>query len=122
MKKTILLSAMALTLVYCKTKKNTETTAKTETKTETKAAAKTEISVAQKRWPGTTEEILAQGKQINDTKCTTCHGAKRIETRSEESWKHAIDVMAPKAKLSADEKDKLTRYILSYREAHTTTD
>jgi cytochrome c5 len=122
MKKAILLSVMALTLVYCKTKKNTETTAKAETKTETKAGAKTELSVAQKRWPGTTTEDLAQGKQINDTKCTTCHGAKRIETRSEENWKHMIDVMAPKAKLTADEKDKLTRYILAYREAHTTTD
>jgi cytochrome c5 len=122
MKKAILLSAMALTLVYCKTKKKTETTAKAETKTETKTEAKSELAIAQKRWPGTTNDDLAQGKQINDTKCTTCHGAKKIETRSEENWKHAIDVMAPKARLSADEKDKLTRYILAYREAHTTTD
>jgi cytochrome c5 len=118
MKKAILLSVMALALVYCKTKKKTETTAKAETKAE----PKNELAIAQKRWPGTTTEDLAQGKQINDTKCTTCHGAKKIETRSEESWKHAIDAMAPKAKLTADEKDKLTRYILAYREAHTTTD
>jgi cytochrome c5 len=118
MKRTILIIGIAVSLFYCKTKKKATDSASSGVKT----GAKSELEIAQKRWTGTTTADLNEGKNIFDTKCTRCHGAKNIVTRSEESWNKAIDKMAPKAKLTAEEKDKLTRYILSYREAHTTTD
>lgn len=119
MKKYIFLICIALTAAYCKTKKKT---GDTTVKKEGAAGAKSELQIAQQRWPGTSSADLNEGKTIYNTKCTRCHGAKKIVTRDEKSWKASIDKMAPRAKLTADEKEKLTRYILSYREAHTTTD
>jgi hypothetical protein len=43
----------------------------------------------------------------------------KIVPRSEKSWLHEIDDMSPKAELTAEEKLKLTKYILSFREANT---
>lgn len=118
MRKKIILFSVAFVLVYCHTKKKA-----TETTTEKMVvSAKTPIQIAQKRWPNTTSEELVEGKTIFEGKCTKCHNAKRIETRSEKNWLHEIDDMSPKAHLTPEEKDKLTKYILSYREAHTSTD
>lgn len=115
----------------CKTKKKGNDSASNERKnsgkTNTKKInpvphAKSEIEIAQARWPGTSENDLKDGKTIFDTKCTRCHASKEIVTRSEENWKKNIEKMAPRAKLSAEEKDKLTKYVLSYLEAHTSRD
>lgn len=113
MKKTFLILSLALGLVYCKTKKESVKPAP--------AGAKTPIDIAVVKWPNTAQSELDEGKLIYETKCNTCHGLKKIVTRSEKNWIHEIDDMSPKAKLTAEEKLKLTKYILSYREAYTTT-
>jgi cytochrome c5 len=79
------------------------------------------LLVAQTKWEGTTQSELDQGKTIYEGKCTTCHGKKNIVVYDEKKWLHEIDDMSPKAKLSMDERIKLTKYILSYREAYTST-
>lgn len=117
MKKYFLIPFLALGLVYCKTKKTETTTA-----TPVASAAKSPLDIAQKRWEGTTQADLDEGKAIYDGPCTRCHGPKKIVTRSEKEWLHEIDDMSPKSKLTADQKLKLTKYILSFREANTTTD
>ena len=124
MKKKLFILILSSLLFYCKTKKKTGAPAgNSNTKTESRSGApKSELEIAQKRWAGTTSADLSEGKNIFETKCTRCHGAKNILTRSEENWKASIAKMAPRAKLTEEEKDKLTRYILSYREAHTSAD
>lgn len=74
------------------------------------------MEIANSRWAGTTTEELSTGKSIYTGKCTRCHKNYPIEEFSEKKWLYEIDRMSPKAKLSEDEKLKLTKYILSYRE------
>lgn len=100
----ILISATALTFYMCSSAKVTLSTPDANT-----------LTVAQKTWPTATLQSLEEGRVIYTTKCNTCHGLQNIPNRSEASWKHEIDDMAPKAKLSIKEKDLLSQYILSTR-------
>lgn len=113
MKKTLLIITAAVFLMYCKSKKETTATAAAPA-----ASNETILEIANKRWANTTQTELTEGKTIFENKCTACHDKKKIETRTEKNWLHEIDDMSPKAKLSADEKLKLTKYILSFREAN----
>jgi mono/diheme cytochrome c family protein len=118
MQKTIIIIGAAFLLAFCHTKKKAVESPAPAVVT---VAPKSALEIAQKRWPNTNSDELAQGKTIYETKCTKCHGEKKIVTRSEKSWLHEIDDMSPKAHLTPEEKEKLTRYILSYREANTST-
>lgn len=120
----------ALLLIHCKTNKQTTTTAATPAPTPPPTvvvatpgsdnAIPTQLQVAGKRWPGTEEAELEAGKLTYTTKCTRCHKAYRIEEFGEKKWLHEIDDMSPKARLTPEEKTKLTKYILSYRELKET--
>ena len=101
----ILVSAGAFTFYMCSSAKVVLST-----------PGSAELTVAQKTWPTASLQSLEEGRVIYTTKCNTCHELKNIPKRSEASWKHEIDDMAPKAKLNAKEKDLLTQYILSTRE------
>ncbi len=82
------------------------------------APADKELTAAQKRWPDATKESLAAGHTIFTTKCTQCHQAKNIPSRSEAEWTKEIAEMAPKAKLTAAETETLTRYVYTVRELY----
>ena len=115
MQKLLIIALVCAFTVNCKPKKASVAS--------TPAIAKPSVlEIANKKWANTTQSELDEGKVIYEGKCTTCHGKKNIVTRSEKSWLHEIDEMSPKAQLSLFEKLKLTKYILSYREANTTTD
>lgn len=115
MRKLALTLLTCLLLVNCKPKKAAVASSPT-------VAKPSVLEVANKKWVNTTQGELDEGKVIFESKCTTCHGKKNIVTRSEKSWIHEIDEMSPKAELTAVEKLKLSKYILSYREANTTTE
>ena len=108
---TLALLAGILALSQCKSKQKTATTAEVYTPSEK------QMAIVEQRWPQTGVAEVQQGQNIFVTRCTTCHGAKEITRFSEKKWLHEIDDMSPKAKLSAEEKLILTKYILSYREA-----
>jgi cytochrome c5 len=72
-----------------------------------------ELAAAQQRWPDATLESLISGQTIYTTKCNTCHGLKKIPGRTEASWDKEINRMAPKAKITEAEKEKLKRYIFA---------
>lgn len=117
MKKLILISATLVLLVACKTKK--ESIGVVAEPKPTYLPAGPQIAAAEKRWPGTTATDLQTGNSIYTTKCTRCHGNFEVTQFSERKWLHEIDDMSVKANLSQDEKDKLTRYILSLRDTRT---
>ena len=75
------------------------------------------MAAAEKRWPGTTVTEVQEGQHIFTGKCTQCHKPFDIPGFSEKKWLHEIDDMSPKAELTADEKMKLTKHILSFRDA-----
>jgi hypothetical protein len=75
-----------------------------------------QIDIAKKKWPDSDAIKLDNGKQIFTNQCTECHKAFVIEKFSETKWKHEIDDMSPKAKLTELQKTELTYFILSYLE------
>ncbi len=107
----LLTLASLLIFTQCKTKKSAgKETAYTP--------GDKELAIAQKTWPGSTLDELKEGNSIYRNECTQCHKNFDIVKFSEKKWKHEIDEMAPKAKLSAAQKEKLSKFILSYREAN----
>lgn len=109
MKKTLILSILCIAIaVGCKSKKNTTVTPGANTEAAELAAAKTRI-------PSTTEADMKKGHEIYTTSCARCHGAKNITNHSEQEWTGILDRMAPKAKLTAEEKDAVWKYILGVR-------
>ena len=76
-----------------------------------------------KIFPGLTLDELAQGKKLNEEKCTTCHGLKKPGAFSEEDWKKIIPNMARRAEkankpeIDSKSQDLILKYILTMREA-----
>lgn len=115
--KTTTIALLALSLAYCKSKQKAVEAAPVATTTpDGKTAGELQMEIATTRWPGTITDELKEGQTIYTTKCNRCHKVFDISEFSEKKWLHEIDDMSPKAKLSAEEKLKLTKYILSYRE------
>lgn len=55
------------------------------------------------------QEKLA--KRLLNTRCAKCHKAPEISKYSEGAWQFNLAQMAPKAKLTPQETEALTRYI-----------
>lgn len=112
-------AVLLISLTYCKSKqKAAEPTPAPSTPpvTASRSAGEIQMEIAQTRWPGTVATELSEGQVIYTTRCTKCHKAYDISEFGEKKWLHEIDDMSPKAKLNPEEKLKLTKYILSYRE------
>lgn len=120
MKRTIIIAAVlssAFGLAFCKSSKKSTAAAAPSPAMSEEAKLNRQMQVAQARWPGVAALELQEGNRIYTTKCTRCHGNFEITRFTETKWLHEIDEMAPKAKLTEQEKDQLTKHILSYREA-----
>lgn len=78
-----------------------------------------QLTAIKAKYPDATTEQLNEGYSIYTGACTNCHGQKNIFKRSEASWLHEIDDMSPKAKLTAAQKDALTKYILAMKATQT---
>jgi len=107
-------------LAYCKTTKKTEASPSSTPVTVKPAyvpSAK-QLEVAEKRWPNTTAAEIQEGQNIYTGKCAECHMLYDVMEFGEKKWTREIEKMAPKAKLTPEEKLKLTKHILSYREAN----
>ena len=111
MKRIVLLLFLVLFLANCKSTKETTTTPVVS------APAEAQVTLALNRWPGTTLTELQEGHKIYTGQCTNCHTNFPVEKFSEKKWLHEIDDMSPKAKLSADQKLRLTKYLLSMRDS-----
>ncbi len=107
MLKTISITISALIIVSCGASKKTPAPSIIPTETQLKAI--------QVKYPDVTMQTLTNGHAIYTGACTNCHGMKNLYKRSEESWKHEVDVMAPKAKITDSQKDELFKYILSMK-------
>ena len=109
MKKIIIAISVILYLAHCTaSKKMSEKLLPTEK----------EMVIAQKTNPAITLTDLRAGHFIYFNQCTECHKALNIPKFSEKKWRHEIDDMSPKAKLTEEQKATLSNYILSFREAN----
>ena len=116
------LAFILLALAYCKGTKKTSTATNEAPlelkKTTTFAPSDKQLQIAQTRWANTTMDELVEGYAIYSTKCNKCHMLYDIMEFGEKKWIHEIADMAPKAELSKEETAKLTKHILSFREAN----
>ncbi|MCE3226549.1 MAG: hypothetical protein K0S32_1100 [Bacteroidetes bacterium] len=107
---TLFAAVAVISIAACKT------SSKTTASSATAEISQEQVDISKKRWSESSLEKLTQGKSIFTGQCTNCHKAYRIESFGEKKWLHEIDDMSPKAKLTAEEKQNLTYYILSYRD------
>lgn len=116
MKKTAILIASILIIISCK---STQKSSSDLTNTVSSSVTQAQLDIAAKRWANTGMNELMEGEKIYKTKCTSCHANYPIADFSEKKWLHEIDDMSPKADLTAEEKLKLTKHILSFRELNS---
>ncbi|MCW3075861.1 MAG: hypothetical protein JWO32_470 [Bacteroidetes bacterium] len=111
MKKTFFFLSVTFLIAFaaCKTVSYAKTIDKYDVSTQ-------QTEIAKKRWAESDGAKLIRGKSIFTKQCTECHKAFVIEKFSERKWNHEIDDMSPKAKLSPEEKQDLTYFVLSYLE------
>jgi len=109
MKKVIFLSSVImLVTVACHTTKNV---AKSSTNEPTEA----QLTAGKIKFPDITMDILKKGHSIYYGACTNCHGAKNINNYTELEFSGILDKMAPKAKLTAEEKDAVWKYAIAVK-------
>lgn len=56
----------------------------------------------------------SDGKSVFKEKCAKCHGYRLPETRTAEKWPKTMDRMAPKAKLTDDQKAAVLAFVTKY--------
>jgi cytochrome c5 len=97
MKKIITIVLVSLVVFAC-SHKTTSTVTKTETIVKTESAT---VSNAQ----------YLEGKTVYEAKCGRCHKLYKPERGNMTQWTKWIDRMAPKAKLTDEEKQMVIRYV-----------
>jgi hypothetical protein len=65
---------------------------------------------AQRAWPGTTVEDLAQGRALYVDKCSSCHNLHLPSEYAPEEWKGYVAYMVTEAKLTPEEQTAIARY------------
>src|SRR5690349_6370013 len=108
MKKYLIVIAVMSVTVVCKSKKSGATTASTE-------PTDVQLQAVKAKYPDATMETLVKGHSIYYAACTKCHGAKHIERESEQVWVKIMDRMAPKAKLTPEEKDAVWKSVMGVK-------
>ena len=79
------------------------------------APGEEQVTGVQMKHPGTTLASLTEGYKLYTGTCTNWHGTKIIYRISESKWPEIIDDMAQKSKLTATEKDALTKYVFAIK-------
>ncbi len=99
--------ALSTVAVACKTK--TVSTTSNETTLDAQLVA------VQTRFPDATKAELQKGHSIYTGACTECHRKKKVTKYTEVKLLNIVDVMAKKAKLTAEEKQALIRFAIGVR-------
>jgi len=108
MKKVLTLCIVSL-LIYACTHKTASTIKKAE---EVKTSVNSETAAVEKTESATvTNEQFLAGKAVYSAKCGNCHNLKEPSRGNMAQWTKWIDRMAPKAKLTEDEKAQVTAYV-----------
>jgi mono/diheme cytochrome c family protein len=57
---------------------------------------------------------VATGQTVYETKCKQCHALKNTENFAAEKWPGIMKSMAPKAKLTEEETNQVTAYVMTH--------
>src|SRR5438067_1970148 len=97
MKKTIIITILALVVFACHRK--TVASVPSENETTKPNAARS--------------AMIAQGKTVYIAKCGRCHGLKNTAKYTPERWTTILQKMIPKAKLDESEAEQVTAYVIA---------
>lgn len=78
-----------------------------------------EVKAIQERYTGVSLQTLKDGYAIYTGPCAKCHRKKKIYSKSEEEWSKILNKMAPKSKLTSEQKDALWKYIVAMKATHS---
>lgn len=117
---TLKIASFAFTILIisaCHSKKKTTTDTPSGAKPSTGifAPGNEQLTAIKTKYPEATLQSLTEGHSIYTGVCTNCHGAKSIYRIPEQNWQEIIDDMSPKARLTASQKDALTKYVFSIK-------
>ena len=73
------------------------------------------VSAASARWPGTTTESLAAGRDLFLAKCNNCHDYPDLASVSEDKWPGTIEKMGKKADLGNEQREQVLHFVLAAR-------
>jgi uncharacterized membrane protein len=85
------------------------------TSASTSTVSTIQVDAAKTKYPDATMDVLKKGYTIYFGVCTNCHEAKKITDFTTEELPGIIDHMARKAKISAEEKDAVLKYVMGVR-------
>jgi hypothetical protein len=72
-----------------------------------------DAALAAGRWPGTTVPDLERARELYVARCSRCHALHVPEQYPAAAWPQLIARMAPKAKLSVEERSEITRFLVT---------
>ena len=64
---------------------------------------------------GHSAEVLKEGRRLFAGRCTSCHAADPVASRSVAEWHRIVDDMADRSKLTAADRSALLAYISAAR-------
>jgi hypothetical protein len=118
MKKIFCFAIIAMAVISACSPKGGKATA-TTTATPSKATVdpmEAQLAAAKTKYPDATIDQLKKGTIVYyGEACTRCHSAKEITNFSADELPGIIDHMAKKAKISAEEKDAVLKYVIGVR-------
>ena len=63
--------------------------------------------------PGVSVAQLSEGRRVYVARCGGCHNLYSPDRYGEAAWERAVDKMAPKAKLTARQREDVLAYLLA---------
>lgn len=78
---------------------------------------KPQLDWAARRWPEVPTSQIESGRTLYVMKCSGCHTLKQPRAYSAERWPKIMEKMSPKAKLSREQEEQITRYVSTMLEA-----
>jgi cytochrome c5 len=63
--------------------------------------------------PGFTLDNLKESKMLYEANCAKCHQLFAPTNRNEQGWREIVPPMAEKARITADEKEKILTYLIA---------
>jgi hypothetical protein len=115
MKKVFFLSAIYIGVVISSCSPKTTAAAATTPTTPSTDVSNAQVEAAKIKFPDATMDVLKRGHDLYYGTCTNCHVAKKITNFSAEELPGIIDHMAKKAKISAEEKDAVLKYVMGVK-------
>ncbi len=72
-----------------------------------------DAELAQDRWPGTSMETLEADRRLYVGRCSGCHGLYLPSRHTPHEWPKLLDDMTREAKLTAPERVRIERFVLT---------